>query len=194
MTPLLAKLLHALGMVAWWVIRRPFERKTRRNALRRDAMDARERALLAISFTGLGIIPFAYILTGFPAALDQPFSPWRATLGVLVFLASLALFRATHKALGRNWSVTLSVREEHALVTRGVYRLVRHPMYTAFWLWAIAQALTLQNWVAGPAGIIGFGTLYLLRVGREEALMRETFGEEWEAYAARTPRLIPFLR
>lgn len=194
MTPLAAKLLHGLCMVAWWVIRRPFERKSSRNVLLRDAMDGREKALLAISLTGLGIIPALYIATGFPAGFDQAFSPLRAVAGLLVFVAALVLFHATHKALGRNWSVTLAVREEHALVTDGVYRFVRHPMYTAFWMWAIAQALTLQNWVAGPAGIIGFGTLYLLRVGREEALMRETFGAAWDAYAARTPRVIPFLR
>ena len=193
MTPLIAKLLHGLCMIAWWVIRRPFERKTKRNVLLRDAMDLREKALLLISLTGLGLLPLAYIATGFPAAFDQPFSPLRAVAGLLVFAAALVLFYATHKALGRNWSVTLAVREEHSLVTDGVYRFVRHPMYTAFWMWAIAQALTLQNWVAGPAGIIGFGTLYLLRVGREEALMRETFGATWDAYAARTPRVIPFL-
>lgn len=193
MTPLIAKLLHGLCMVAWWVIRRPFERKTKRNVLLRDAMDLREKALLLVSLTGLGLIPLAYIATGFPAALDQTFSPLRAWAGLLVFAAALALFHATHKALGRNWSVTLAVRQEHSLVTTGVYRFVRHPMYTAFWMWAIAQALTLQNWAVGPAGVIGFGTLYLLRVGREETLMRETFGAAWDAYAARTPRVIPFL-
>ena len=194
MTPLIAKLLHGLCMVAWWVIRRPFERKSKRNVLLRDALDAREKALLTVSLTGLGVIPAIYIATGFPAGLDQPFSPLRAILGLLVFVAALALFYATHKALGRNWSVTLAVREEHSLITGGVYRFVRHPMYSAFWLWAIAQALTLQNWVAGPAGIIGFGTLYLFRVGREEALMRETFGQAWDDYAARTPRVVPFAR
>lgn len=194
MTPQIAGLLHGLCMVAWWVIRRPFARKSRRNVLLRDAMDAREKLLLGISLTGLGIIPAVYIATGFPAALDQPFSPARAVAGLLVFVAALVLFHATHKALGRNWSVTLAVRQEHSLVTGGVYRFVRHPMYTAFWMWAIAQALTLQNWLAGPAGLIGFGTLYLFRVGREEALMRETFGAAWDAYAARTPRVVPFLR
>jgi len=192
-TPLIAKLLHGLCMIAWWVIRLPFERKTKRNVVLRDAMDLREKTLLFISFTGLGLIPLAYIATGFPRALDQAFSPVRAVAGLLVFVAALVLFHATHKALGRNWSVTLAVRAEHSLVTGGVYRFVRHPLYTAFWMWAIAQALTLQNWVAGPAGIIGFGLLYLLRVGREEALMRETFGTAWDDYAARTPRVIPFL-
>lgn len=194
MTPLLAKLLHGLCMVAWWVIRRPFERKTRRNVVLRHAIDLREKALLSVSLTGLGVIPAAYIATGFPAALDQPFSPLRAIAGLLVFAAALVLFHVTHKALGRNWSVTLAVRQEHSLVTGGVYRFVRHPMYTAFWMWAIAQALTLQNWIAGPAGLVGFGTLYLFRVGREEALMRETFGAAWDDYAARTPRVVPFLR
>ena len=194
MTPLIAKILHGLFMVAWWVIRRPFERKAKRNVIARDAMDLREKLLLGISFTGLGLIPFLYITTGIPAALDQPFSPLRAFAGLALFGAALALFYATHKALGRNWSVTLAVREEHALVTAGVYRFVRHPMYTAFWMWAIAQALTLQNWVAGFAGIIGFGTLYLFRVGREEVLMRQTFGPQWDDYAARTPRVVPFLR
>lgn len=194
MTPLTAKLLHAACMVAWWVIRLPFERKNRRNVLARNAMDGREKLLLGISLAGLGIIPAIYIATGFPKALDQAFSPARAVFGLLVFLAALVLFHATHKALGRNWSVTLAVREEHTLVTAGVYRFVRHPMYSAFWLWAIAQAFTLQNWLAGPAGLIGFGTLYLLRVGREEALMHDTFGAAWDAYATRTPRVIPFLR
>jgi protein-S-isoprenylcysteine O-methyltransferase Ste14 len=191
-TPLLAKLLHGLCMVAWWVIRRPFERKSKRNLLLRDAMDLREKVVLGVSFTGLGLIPFAYIATGFPAALDQVFSPTRAFIGLALFVAALALFYATHKALGRNWSVTLAVRAEHSLVTGGVYRFVRHPMYTAFWMWAIAQAFTLQNWLAGPAGIIGFGTLYLLRVAREETMMRETFGAAWDGYAARTPRILPF--
>lgn len=193
MTPLMAKLLHALCMVAWWVIRLPFERKSKRNQVLRDGMDVREKALLLVSLAGLGVIPAIYIATGLPAGLDQAFSPLRAVIGLAIFAAALALFYATHKALGRNWFVTLKVRAEHNLVTVGVYRFVRHPMYAAFWLWAIAQSLTLQNWVAGPAGIIGFGILYLMRVGREEALMRETFGPAWDAYAARTKQVVPFL-
>lgn len=193
MTPLAAKLLHLLGMVAWWIIRRPFARKTRRNVILRDARDRREWTLLTISSTGLGVIPFAYVVTGFGGFADQAFAPARAWLGVALFAAALMLFRATHKALGRNWSVTLRVREGHELVTDGVYRLLRHPMYTAFWLWALAQACLLQNWIAGPAGILGFGTLYAFRIGREEALMRRSFGPAWDAYAARTRRIVPFL-
>jgi protein-S-isoprenylcysteine O-methyltransferase Ste14 len=193
MTPLVSKLFHLACMVGWWLIRRPFARKARRNSLVRDGRDGREWVLLAISTAGLGAIPFAYVATGFPASADQAFSPLRAWLGAALFAGALALFHATHRALGRNWSVTLAVRDGHELVTRGVYRHLRHPMYAAFWLWAIAQALLLQNWVAGPAGLVGFGTLYAFRIGREEALMRLTFGSAWDAYAARTRRVVPHL-
>ena len=60
-----------------------------------------------------------------------------------------------------------------------------------FFLWAIAQALLLPNWIAGPAGLAGFGTLFAFRVGREERMMEATFGEAYRAYAARTRRVVP---
>ncbi len=116
-----------------------------------------------------------------------------AWLGAAVFAASLWLFYRVHKELGRNWSDSLEVREQHKLVTDGLYRYVRHPMYTAFFMWALAQALLLPNWIAGPAGLVGFGILFLFRVGREEAMMLESFGEEYRAYMARTARLIPHI-
>ena len=82
--------------------------------------------------------------------------------------------------------MTLALRDQHALITHGVYKWVRHPMYSAFWLWAIAQALLLPNWIAGFAGIVGFGTLYFGRVGHEEKMMLDAFGDTYRAYMART--------
>jgi len=152
--------------------------------------------LLMISLTGLGIVPIAYCLLprfGFLTFADYGFSPVQAWVGALVFVLSLALFLATHRQLGRNWSQTLELREGHTLVTHGVYRLVRHPMYSAFFLWALAQVLLLQNWIAGPAGFIGFGLLYAFRVGREEELMRSAFGRDYADYEARTKRIVPFI-
>jgi protein-S-isoprenylcysteine O-methyltransferase Ste14 len=66
-------------------------------------------------------------------------------------------------------------------------------MYTAFWLWAIAQACLLPNWVAGFAGIVGFGTLFFGRVGREEQMMIETFGDDYRQYMSKTYRIIPLI-
>jgi protein-S-isoprenylcysteine O-methyltransferase Ste14 len=192
-TPTIAKAAFVLLAIGWYLIRVPYARKSRRTPVARSARGGREIVLLLISLSGLGIVPLVYIATGFPGFAAYPFSPIQAAIGIAAAIAALVMFRLTHKALGRNWSVTLEVRENHKLVTDGVYRYVRHPMYTAFWLWAVAQALLLPNVVAGFAGIIGFGTLYLFRVAEEERLMIEAFGESYHAYMARTARLIPWL-
>jgi protein-S-isoprenylcysteine O-methyltransferase Ste14 len=191
MTLFAAKVIWVLGVVGWFIIRYPHDRRARRTPKLRRSDRGREIVLMAISGTGLGVLPFIYVVSNAPRFANYPFRPWQAWLGAVLFAASLWLFHRTHKDLGRNWSVTLEVRDQHTLVTSGVYSRVRHPMYSAFWLWALAQALLLPNWIAGPAGLIGFGTLFFLRVGREEALMIETFGDDYRRYMARTARIVP---
>jgi protein-S-isoprenylcysteine O-methyltransferase Ste14 len=149
--------------------------------------------VLACAVIGLFVIPVIYALTGFPAALDRPFVAAVASVGILPLAGALWLFYRSHADLGRNWSVTLTVRKRHALVTTGVYARVRHPMYTSFLLLGLAQLLLLPNWFAGLAGPAGAGLLYFLRVFREERMMIESFGEDYRAYMARTKRIIPWI-
>jgi len=191
MTPLLAKAVLVVLAVGWYVIRYPYARRARRNPVARTVRGPLEYLLMAVSTVGFGLIPLLYICFNFPRSADYTFRPIQAWLGMLLAFGSLVMFRLTHKALGHFWSVSLDVRERHILVTNGIYRYVRHPMYTAFWLWAIAQALLLPNWVAGFAAIIGFGVLFFGRVRREEQLMLESFGDDYRKYMARTYRLVP---
>lgn len=193
MTPTLAKAAVVMIMVGWYVIRFRYARRSRRTPVTRSARGRLETILLTISLTGLGIVPFIYVATGFPAFADYAFQPALAWLGLFFAIAALVMFRLTHKALGRNWSISLELRQDHRLITEGVYRHVRHPMYTAFWLWAVAQALLLPNWFAGFAGIAGFAALFFGRIAREERMMTESFGEEYRAYIQRTYRIIPGL-
>jgi len=188
-----AKIIWCVGVVAWFIIRYPYARRSKRIPARHVANRGLEIVLLSISAMGLGVIPAVYAATGMPALANYQLHIWQVVVGGITFLASLFLFRLTHAALGRNWSVTLEVRENHALITDGIYRHVRHPMYTAFWLWAIAQAFLLPNWVAGFSGIAGFGTLYLFRVRHEEQMMLDAFGSRYAEYAKRTGRVFPKL-
>ncbi|MGZ9105278.1 MAG: protein-S-isoprenylcysteine O-methyltransferase, partial [Rhodoplanes sp.] len=139
MTPTLAKAAVVMIMVGWYVIRFRYARRSRRTPVTRSARGRLETILLTISLTGLGIVPFIYVATEFPAFADYAFQPALAWLGLFFAIAALVMFRLTHKALGRNWSISLELRQDHRLITEGVYRHVRHPMYTAFWLWAVAQ-------------------------------------------------------
>ena len=191
MTPVLSKLVFVMLAVGWYVIRYKYARRSRREKILRTDRGPRETALLLISLTGLGIVPLVYVATGIPHFAAYTFHPVQAWLGLFVAIAALVMFHLTHRALGRNWSISLDVREDHQLVTHGIYRRVRHPMYSAFWLWAVAQALLLPNWVAGFSGLVGFGSLYFGRIAREERMMLETFGDGYRAYMARTGRIFP---
>jgi len=186
-----AKLIWCLGVIGWFAIRYPHDRRSRRTPNRHRSDPVRELLLLTLSAGGMLFVPALYVATGQPEAADYAFQPILAWLGAAVFVYALWLFYLTHRELGRNWSVTLEVRERHVLVTSGIYSHVRHPMYAAFWLWAVAQALLLPNWIVGPAGLFGFGLLFFLRVGREEKLMTDTFGDEYRRYMDRTARIVP---
>ena len=191
MTPFLAKLVWWAGIIGWFAIRHPHHRRSRKTPIAWRGERMREGTLLAISFAGLFVLPAIYVTTGKPQIADYPFFPVLAWFGTAVFAVALVGFYLTHHDLGRCWSVTLEIRQTHRLVTTGVYRHVRHPMYAAFFLWAVAQALLLPNWVAGPAGLVGFGILFGLRVGHEERMMEATFGDAYRAYASRTWRVMP---
>jgi protein-S-isoprenylcysteine O-methyltransferase Ste14 len=67
-------------------------------------------------------------------------------------------------------------------------------MYASQWLWGLAQALLLPNWIAGAGGFAAFLLLYFVRVPHEERMMLDHFGDEYRAYCARTGRIVPRLR
>ena len=189
----LGKLLWALGIVAWYVIRYPFERRAKRVKVVHQARSPSENIGLGCALLGLGVVPGIYAATGFPEAAEYPTRYWVVLLGGLVFAAGLAVFRWSHKALGRNWSITLEIREKHRIVSSGPYKFVRHPMYLSFLLMGLGQALLLPNWISGMAGIVGFAVLFFLRVDKEERMMQDGFGPEYEQYMRRTKKIIPFL-
>jgi protein-S-isoprenylcysteine O-methyltransferase Ste14 len=192
-TALAAKIVWLLGIVAWYVIRYPFERRAKRVRVVTDRRSLLDRVGLASAVLGMAVLPAIYVFTGFPEAADYPATWWAVALGAAIVVAGLWTFRRSHKELGRNWSITLEIRDEHRLVSSGPYALVRHPMYTSFFLIALGQLFLLPNLFAGPIGLVGFAVLFFVRVAKEERMMLETFGPQYTTYMERTKRLIPYI-
>lgn len=193
MTPKVAVVIWLGGLVVWYIIRYPFERRAKRVGVSVSLFDRRDAVALGFGWFGLLVIPAVYALSGFPVSLDRPFIPVLGWSGLVLECAALWLFYRSHADLGRNWSVSLQIRERHSLIETGVYRLIRHPMYCSFFLLAAAQMLLLPNWFVDGAGLAGAGILYVARVGREERMMIGRFGEEYRVYVVRTKRLIPWI-
>ena len=144
-------------------------------------------------FTYLGwqVIPVIYVLTSWLDYANYSLPVWAGWIGVVLFAATLFLMWKAYSDLGRNWSPTLQITENHLLVMKGIYQYIRHPIYAGLWLWGIAQPLLLQNWIAGLGLLVTFFPLYFLRVPYEEKMMHETFGKEYQEYVEKTGRVIP---
>jgi protein-S-isoprenylcysteine O-methyltransferase Ste14 len=193
LSPTIAKAIFGLCVIASGVIRHPYQRRARRIPIRTSARDRLEQVLLVLAGAGLVGVPALYVFSPVLRAADHTFHPGLAWAGTIVFVGALWVLHRSHRDLGRNFSISLELRDAHSLVTDGIYAYVRNPMYLAFWLWAIAQALLLHNWIAGFAGLAGFGILFVFRIKREERLMLDAFGEQYRSYMSRTARIVPWI-
>ena len=148
--------------------------------------------IILVGIAGVGMaVPLLYLFTPWLDFANYNLPGWCGWVGTAAFAGAIFMLWRSHADLGRNWSATLRITQQHSLVTSGVYRHVRHPMYTAHLLWAIAQGLLLANWIAGWAFLLLSLPLYLMRIPKEEQMMLENFGEEYREYMNRTGRLIP---
>jgi len=185
-------LVFLVGFIVYLGIRYVFARRTRGNE-KAISRIGRDSILIVIVGVGSLLLPVLYLFTPWLAFADYRLparAPW---FGTAVMCLALWLFWRSHADLGPNWSVTLEVRKGHQLVKHGVYRLIRHPMYAAIWLFSLAQGLLLQNWLAGWSGLVLFGLMYFLRTPREEQMMYEVFGQEYRDYMRQTGRIFPRL-
>jgi len=123
---------------------------------------------------------------------------WPVNLAGTVLCLSAALLRLLSKrTLGRFYTMTVNIKEDHRLIQSGPYRFVRHPLYAGFVLFFLAWPLTQPS----PQGMVlaqllgGLPVLVtiLIRLRVEEQSLASHFSAEWSAYAERTPRLLPWL-
>src|ERR1700730_7576936 len=190
MNPWFAKAVILLARIVMVVIRAPHGQRSRTVPVVKSRKGPLEIVLLTIAWIAF-FLPLLWIVTPlfeFPA---YPLHPIPLLGGSLCLVLGLWLFHRSHADLGTNWSITLQVREKHQLITHGVYRWVRHPMYSALLIYSLGQALAVPNWLVGPSYGVAMILLIALRVGPEERMMLEVFGKDYETYMATTKRLIP---
>ena len=184
----------ALGVVfaALAVVRTYYQIQARRSGPATQLESPLNVALRAIGGLAAFAILILYLvrpeLLGW-ASLALP--AWLRWLGAPLGVAGVLLLAWVHQELGRNFSGTLQLRAEHTLVTTGPYRRVRHPMYTAFFCVVLSFFLLSANWLIGAIFIGGLSAVMISRVSKEERVMADKFGAEYQAWAAHTGRFLP---
>jgi protein-S-isoprenylcysteine O-methyltransferase Ste14 len=113
-------------------------------------------------------------------------------LGVLLYTAGGVLRLAPVFVLGRRFSGLVAIQPEHRLVTNGLYGVIRHPSYLGLFVSVLGWGLAFRSGVGVVIAVVMLVVL-LARIKAEERLLSQNFGAEYDAYRARTWRLVPYV-
>jgi protein-S-isoprenylcysteine O-methyltransferase Ste14 len=156
---------------------------------RLPALGSRGEGWVVLQFILLALIAWAGTTSG--GATDGPAAWLVVAAGLALLLAAIVLIARGFRDLGRNLTATPRPRAGSQLVDTGIYARVRHPIYGGLVLGALGWSFAQVSLLALPF-VIALAMLLDLKSRREEVWLRERF-PGYEAYAARTYRMIPRL-
>lgn len=112
--------------------------------------------------------------------------------GVLLTAGSMLFMVWARMSIGTNWSGRVTIKQEHELVDRGPYKMIRHPIYTGLLAAYVFTALCWGDWRGLAAVVIAVAALWR-KLRLEEAFLTEQFGGSYQAYRKRTWALLPYI-
>ena len=180
--PVVATVLRVL----WLAVEYPYLRRhsvkpardwDKKSALLWDAANALEPVGMLLGFLGVGRMRGAGDIVG-----------WA---GLALLVAGVAVRWLAVYTLGKFFTGTVLIREDHRLLRTGIYKHVRHPAYTGALLAHLGLGLSFTNWFSLGFGVLPYAAAAAYRIRVEERALREAFGDEYETYASSTKRLIP---
>jgi protein-S-isoprenylcysteine O-methyltransferase Ste14 len=190
------RILAALVFFTGICISSYFRRKADRESGEKVSRKVDGTAMMTIIRIGgliLWFSPLVYLINPQWMAWSKLGLPeWARWLGVGIgFLSTFGIYWL-FSSIGSGITPTSSTRKEHKLVTYGIYRYIRHPLYTFGASMFVAFGMMADNWFIATLGIFTF-ILMAIRTPKEEANLIEKFGDEYREYMKHTGRFFPKL-
>lgn len=190
MNPSYVRVIVLLANIILWVMRGSLKFRAIQVPVVRRYLRPREVVALVLGSIGM-LLPILWLATSALAFADYSTHPVAVAAGTFCYGWGLWLHHLTNRDLGTHWSASLELKENHRLVTEGIYRRIRHPMYLSLLIFSVGQALALPNYVAGPVSLVAMVLFVAFRLGPEERMLLNEFGDEYEVYRSGSNRLIP---
>lgn len=137
------------------------------------------------------LVPIAPLLNWLH--IGKIFNPWVGLVGVLLGAGGLVVRYFAFSTLGRFFTRTLQQRDEHQLVTTGIYKRIRHPGYLSDIAIFVGASLAMGNLVTLIAVVVLFIPAYTYRIHTEEQMLVAIFGDAYVKYRKTSKRLVPFI-
>jgi protein-S-isoprenylcysteine O-methyltransferase Ste14 len=197
MTPeIVFRIIMIVALIAMFAIRIYFQSRVLHEDREIDIQE-NKLSLVAGSVAALTTLTFGAEYIFFPGVFSftyiLDFPDWLRWLGAVSLAGGITLLGVAHYHLDKSFYSFVVSKEEHQLVTSGPYRWIRHPIYSAYLINYLAGGLLASNLVLTFIPVIFFGLMIINRIPREEAVMREEFGQDYLDLEARTGSLLPKL-
>ncbi len=198
MTPeIIFRLIMVGAFIAMFGIRIYFQSRVLHEE-REIKIQENKLSLAAGSIAALTTLTFGAEYIFFPGTFSFTYAlvypDWLRWLGAIMLIAGITLLGMAHYHLDKSFYSFVVSKEEQQLVTSGPYQWVRHPIYTAYLINYVAGGLLASNLVLTFVPVIFFSLMIINRIPREEAVMREEFGQDYIELERRTGRLLPRFR
>jgi protein-S-isoprenylcysteine O-methyltransferase Ste14 len=114
-------------------------------------------------------------------------------LGLSLILVGMIIRIIAIRTLGRFFTVNLGTENDHFLIKKGIYKIIRHPSYTGSLLSFLGMGLSLNNWISLSVIFVPVLIAFIYRIHIEEKLLIAQIGAEYEDYKKQTNRLLPWI-
>jgi protein-S-isoprenylcysteine O-methyltransferase Ste14 len=184
------RIIFAVFSSIFVLIRIKFHQPERANA---REVHAKRELFSAIQFSLILFLSHGiWLFTSLFSFAETNFPPYLPIVGAFVMAIGLVMLYSVHNTLGSNFSARLEVQQDHILVQSGLYKYIRHPMYSSGFLYLLGAGLLSSNIIILCLPLLSFSGLVLLRITDEERMLEEHFGQEWKQYKRTTGRLSPW--
>jgi protein-S-isoprenylcysteine O-methyltransferase Ste14 len=148
-------------------------------------------SVLLILFFSIGSIIVSVVDWAY---LHQTFkSNYLLISGLILIIFGILLRFWSIRILGKFFTATIQIKEDHALIIKGPYSIVRHPSYLGAWLTITGATIYFGSIIGLIVAIVGMGISYYIRINLEEKALIEVFGEHYKNYQQKVKRIIPFI-
>ncbi len=180
-------LVIILGSIAMWLTQPAFTVKETSDKKSSDRFSV--ILILAMSFISVvvPVVDWAYF------KFDQDGLNWITVLGILMIVVGITFRALAVRYLGKYFTPTVQIKDDHKLITTGPYSIVRHPSYTGAFLAIIAGGVVLESLVGFIISCTAMIIAYYVRIGIEEKELTANFGSAYEQYQKNTKMIIPYV-
>lgn len=183
----LAEIINALSIlifIGYWIINAKSVKQTREKVGGIGSYG--HYILIAVAATVMNIKVYPLTIQLFP------FLNYIGILSIICSVLGLILTLMARRTLAKNWSSSVTFKKDHELITWGVYKYMRHPIYTGILLMLIGTILAIET-VGVVAGFIIIFIAFWLKLKQEENLLTKHFSKEYPAYKNKVKALVPFI-